>query len=125
MSSRLTVVENIYHQNPGENPFQISNSYEYQLEDGGEEPYQHSYKVGIKPTVLDCGWIIKCGLVHIKNNSKTTVIIAYRLTLAGYGFEIPAGCSTRFYPTNPKGIQLSVRDSDIDEARVTVTVFPK
>ena len=118
--SRLTIVENIYHQNPGENPFQISDTYEQCLETEDEQPYQRTYKIGPELTDLDCGWLKECGLVHIKNKGDSEVYIACRGSEDF--FKIPIGCSTKIYPTNAQGLQVF---SDADQTKITVTVFPK
>lgn len=67
---RITVVETIYHQPFGLDPFSVENRYDRELETK-EQPYHRLCKATEEWEPLDCGWLAsRASLLHIKNDEK-------------------------------------------------------
>ena len=75
--ARVTFVENIYFQMPGEQPIEISpgRATEYNVLTDSEEPYTRRYKLNSDPIPIDFGWLEKNpGMLHVRNLSPTGTI---------------------------------------------------
>lgn len=138
---RLTVVENVYHQTQGEDPFHISTTFERKLQTQ-EQPYSRTTSVGEEWEQLDCGWLgDNVGMLIIANNegkfaripteeereevAKRVLIIGYRYrdldSPACDAWEIPPGESFRGSPTNSKSLYIK---SLSGRTKYTINLIP-
>lgn len=142
--SRLTVVENIYFQNPNEQPTVLENSFGCWI-DAIEQPYLRRTKIGESWEQLEAGWLAKekVGMLVIRNDEgkfPTTYptdqerkIVESRVIEVFYRggsppvltpsacFIIPPGESIRVQPVNLANLSIRCRSG---EARYTLAVFP-
>lgn len=112
--ARITIVSNIYHQLPGDNPYHLPDNCELEVA-SEEEPYQRKYKLGDSPVPIDTGWIEEIGLVHIANLGDVSA------TLKLGDLEIPPYAPTIIFPRNRDGLEFL----PCQPTRVQVTIFPK
>lgn len=70
MKSRMVVVENVYHQVPGEEPQSITSRYTRWLNDD-EQTYTRKTKANLSWAPLDFGWILQSAQVVIVNTAPT------------------------------------------------------
>lgn len=65
---KLTVHVIVYHQNPGEDPFQRTSIWDRRLK-SGDQPYQRRLTIGQEWTPLDLGWIKEPGYILLENRA--------------------------------------------------------
>ena len=135
---RITVVETIYHQPFGQNPFSIEDRYDRELETK-EQPYSRLCKATEEWEPLDCGWLASgASLLHIKNDEKlgTEVLPTTQekeehakhvlQVKLGRGILclclIPPGETMRISPTELAGITIR---SAHGNTNFTLTLFPR
>ncbi len=121
MVATLIVVENIYHQKPGEDAHHVRNIYQYPVL-SDEDPWQRTYNISNKRELIDCGWIEDCSLVHIVNKGDEGISVCISETISGPAAKsIPPNCSTSIFPSTPQDVFVWA-DGD---TKITVTVYPK
>lgn len=65
-TGRLTVIEKVYHQLPGEQPTATEHQFVRQLR-SDEQPFSRKFKVPREWKPLDLGWIECAGMLTIRN----------------------------------------------------------
>lgn len=65
-SPRITVLDTLYYQCPGTQPFNVGGSTSKFLK-SSEQPYYRRIEVGTELTKVDAGWLKECGMLFIKN----------------------------------------------------------
>lgn len=65
-TGRLTVIEKVYHQLPGEQPTVAEHQFVRQLL-SDEQPFARKFKVPHDWKVLDLGWIERAGMLVLRN----------------------------------------------------------
>ena len=121
MVATLIVVENIYHQKPGEDAHHVRNVYQHPIF-SDEEPWQRTYKVDSERKPLDCGWIEECSLVHIVNEGDEGRSVYISETISGPAARsIPPNVGIPIFPSTPQDVFVWA-DGDV---RITVTAYPK
>lgn len=135
---KVTVVEQVYHQSSGNNPYQFSTGFCRRLKTK-EQTYQRTTTVGTDWEPLDCGWLYNISLLEIKNEEgkpgqfhmddddraeTAKRIISLRFGVVGQWphILIPPGESCRFSPVSVHAIYIS---SQHGTARYTLTAIPE
>lgn len=121
MACRVTVVEHLYCQFPGEDPWGLENIHDAEINDVDDQPYQRTMNLPVRQqTLLDLGWLDQHDhlMVHIRNRSKDTEVHLYHRGRPVS--SIPVGESIRFYPV---GRDLTLFPPG-NEGRVTISVLP-
>ena len=135
---RITVVETIYHQPFGQNPFSVEERYDRELETK-EQPYSRHCKATEEWQPLDCGWLASgASLLHIKNDEKlgTEVLPTeeekaehakhiLRIRLGSdlvWDCTVPPGETMRICPEDLAGIRIQSAHGNTD---FTLTLFPR
>ena len=135
LKPRLTVIETVYHQEPGSDPTSFTSSFPVLLE-SGEQPCIRKLKVGEVPHSLDT-WLKTVSELVIRNDESTyrntpgrpseteRANVAKRIIEVSSAGQIIAyvrpGRSCRFEPACFGLLQLRCQQG---EAKVTVAAFP-
>ena len=136
--SRLTVVENVYHQ-PAEGfpTTAMGDASRFHRElDSDEQPYERHKvaKDGWEP--LDCGWVDRCGMLLVRNDeghfsvnptAEQVAEVLRRVIEISFGDDegrilVPPTETCRFYPVDVKQLQLRCREGT---ARYTLYLIPE
>lgn len=138
---RITVVETVYHQAPGQQPTSVECRHTKSL-DSDEQPYTRRVKVGQEWQALDCGWLEEASLLVLSNAKEQFAVnptdeqrqeAEARVVEVGIAAEdddtritplflIAPGDTFRGQPLGVKAIKLRCRKG---EATVTINLFPK
>lgn len=135
---RLTVVETVYHQIPGESPSEFSCKFSQEIE-SDEQPYQRKKKIGEKWEPLDLNWLKDdCGMVCICNEakvnqrgqteeekeaiSKQIIQIGFRVNPDYPDLEVFPGESVRFRPYAPHFVCLRCQSGKV---RYSLFIVPR
>lgn len=135
LKPRLTVIETVYHQEPGSDPTSFTSSFPVLLETT-EQPCIRKLKIGQVPQSLDT-WLSSVSELIIRNDEGTyrdkpgrpseedkedvkrhVIEVLRNGQLTDY---VRSGRSCRFEPSDFKSIQLRCQHG---EARVTIAAFP-
>lgn len=121
MKPRLTVVDKVYFQSPGDDPVDASTSFSQEIE-SEEQPYSRkvTIKEGEEWKLLDFGWIGQtCSMMVLENKGQSPIEFrAFQLVL----FDVPPGKSVRI--PNLMFDAFSVR-CPTGTTRYLITLFPK
>lgn len=135
---RLTVVETIYHQAPGESPREVPSRYSRWL-DSEESLYQRTMRVGEEWTPIDLGWLagdVGMILLSAESGSKRNTIpteeerredeskvieVSFRTEAPRADITLLPGESARFCPAFAKEILLRCANG---KTKYTVSVIP-
>ena len=117
---RMTVVEQVYYQQPGVDPIQIDAGYSYFVQEN-EQPFQRIAFAGPEWKSLEVGWIVKPSCVVIQNKFQVETrrklteeeaseaakhIIRVKYEDSKYWFELTVNESMRFKPSDVKRLQI-------------------
>ena len=135
LKPRLTVIETVYHQEPGSDPTSFTSSFPVLLETT-EQPCIRKLRIGQAPQSLDT-WLSSVSELVVRNDEgtyrdrpgrpseedkedvKKRVIEVYASgQIIAY---VRPGRSCRFEPSDSKSIQLRCQHG---EAKVTIAAFP-
>lgn len=135
--SRITVVEQVYHQVSGDQPHLVESKFSRELE-SDEQPYERHLKVGEEPELLDCGWVKKASQLLIINEEgrflqtqpteaereelQLKVLEVYFGKLSIDSWIVPPGESMRACPSSLVGVYLRSRSGIL---RLTLHALPK
>lgn len=136
---RITVVDQVYHQNPGQDPTVASSKFS-RLLDSTEQAYVRRTKVGETWSLVDRGWIESCSLMVVENlegqsfavvpTPEERAEVEARVVELGTPGEdgrivpfalVRPGLSGRFEPYDVRRVLLRCRSG---VAQYTVTLFP-
>jgi hypothetical protein len=136
--SQLTVVEQVYFQQVGDQPAQFGAQWSRRIATD-EQPYQRRMKVGPEWKPIDRGWITNCELLLIENNegrfTQTNPSDEERKAAASkvveVGLLMPIGAVMAFARIKP-GESCRFQPCDLDfimircrqEASITITLIP-
>lgn len=120
---RLTVVERVYHQQIGSEPFAVESVFSRTL-DSEEEHYQRTVKVNDGWTKLDCGWVSAASVLILRNeegvfrhtNPTPEEEAEVALRVVELGLQIGAYVET----TDEVRPQESIRRCPVDLSRLMV-----
>lgn len=140
--NRMTVVQYVYHQVPGEQPKLYESRFSRELTTI-EQPYVRITQIGSEWIPLDLGWLKDCGVgtVVIENNEgqrfqviptkEEKEVISKReveIALCNEGEEpraflfVPPTETVRFSPRCPNLLKIRCLQG---HAKITIQVFPK
>jgi len=119
---RLTVVDNLYYQVPGDEPEHFQATFSRTLE-SDEQPYTRKISVGPEWRLLDFGWIDEPGLFILDNRGlprmqfiqekqpdpeSLAVLVRPRGVSGHFSWRVPVGESARFSPNWAAGAEHPV-----------------
>lgn len=139
--NRLTVVQQTYHQLPGEQPRYYDSRFSRELETL-EQPYERQTTIGPEWKPLDVGWLNETGvgMLIIENNEGQFYVriptLEEKEVTRAKGIEIgidvvgnidsfalvPSGESCRFYPANANHLRIRCQSGT---AKITIQAFPR
>jgi hypothetical protein len=136
--SRLTVVENLYHQPTEGFPamaFGDASRFSRELQ-SDEQPYERHRVAKETWEPLDCGWIERCGMLMVRNDEghfsvnptqEQRAKVARRVLVVSFGESedailLPPLETCRFYPADVKQMQIRCREGT---ARYTLYLIPE
>lgn len=135
---RLTVVETVYHQAPGESPREVLSRFNRWLE-SDENMYQRTAKVGEEWTPIDLGWLAgDAGTILLvaeggprrntipteeekREDRSKRIAVSFRSDTPRDDITLLPGESARFSPSYAKEILLRCL---CGKTRYTVSVIP-
>jgi len=121
--NRITVVEMVYFQSPGENPLGVESRYSRKLTTD-EQPCERRLKATENWQELDRGWVDQASLIVISNQETIAgkiLEVAYRDAYQDTWLVLP-GESMRASPSDAS--RLIVR-SQSGTTRFTANLFPR
>jgi hypothetical protein len=136
LRDRLLVVESIFHQSPGEDPYVTEHRFARSLQTK-EQPFTRKTTAGENWKSLDCGWIERAGMLFIINEEgkfrqtnpteeelreAAKKIIEVSFTTNTDVWLILPGESMRAYPSNIRNLLVRCRSGT---ARITAHIFPE
>jgi hypothetical protein len=139
--ARLTVVEQVYHQLPGENPTRIESKF-YQALDIAEQLYHRRMKATERWQKIDCGWIQEVSEVCIHNDEGRFLVVqpsdeeraeaarkVLEVSFGDYGPDPPSGPVWLVRPGQsmrgcPSEFQRLCIRSQCGEARCSIYLIP-
>lgn len=137
-SSRLVVVESVYHQPADGPPTTATGDIVRFGRDlaSDEQPYERHKVVKESWEPLDCGWIDRCGMLLLRNDEghfainptpeqrEAAMRRVIELSFDGEhsAISVPPRESCRFYPADAGNIRLRCREGS---ARYTVHLTPE
>ena len=123
LSNRITVVEMVYFQAPGESPLGIESRYSRKLTTD-EQPCERRLKATENWQELDRGWVDQASLIVISNRETATgkiLEVAYKNAGQDTWLVLP-GESMRAHPSD--ATRLVIR-SQLGTIRFTANIFPE
>jgi hypothetical protein len=117
---RLTVVDKLYHQVPGNNPTHVSVGFTRELADD-EQPFVRSPKKPLTERIkVDTGWIPSPSFVIIENRGGGDIGVTFE-DCPEY-FVVKAGEGQRFSPFRSSLMEIFPTDG---EPLYTITAIPE
>jgi len=123
LSNRITVVEMVYFQAPGESPLGVESRYSRALTTD-EQPCERRLKATEDWRELDRGWVDQTSLIVISNNETVAdkiLEVAYRDAYQDTWLVLP-GESMRASPSNASRLVVRSQSGTI---RFTANLFPR
>lgn len=117
--ARVTFVEHIYYQNPGQQPVSLGNDHPYEIEteNNEDEPYGQRYTLGTTPVDIERGWLReKEGMMLIRNLSAEGYV---RVGVS----NIPPKSTAKMWPNWE--VFISEISADRPNVKAYVTILPK